>query len=260
MLHNFKYLEKQAKDARLALLEIIFNAKAAHIGSSLSCIEILLACMEIQNEDDSLVISKGHAAAGLYACLNARGLMADDVLRSYGADGSKLFGHVSKESGHGIEFSTGSLGHGLPYGVGLALGSKRANRPKNVFVVMSDGELNEGTTWESALLASHHKLDNLFAIIDRNGIQSMQGTEDTLALEPLSAKWQAFGWNAAEVDGHSFQQVIDSLSQGNTGRPNVIIANTVKGKGVSFMEGDNRWHYAPPSSRELELAKRELGG
>ena len=260
MLHDFEHLEKQANVARLGLLEIIFKSKAAHLGSSLSCIEILLACMEIKDVDDSLVISKGHAAAGLYACLNARGIMPDEVLRSYGADGSKLFGHVSKESGYGIEFSTGSLGHGLPYGVGLALGSKRANQVKNVFVVMSDGELNEGTTWESALLASHHKLDNVFAIVDRNGIQSMQGTEDTLALEPLSAKWRAFGWNTAEVDGHSFQQVINSLRQERTGKPNAIIANTVKGKGVSFMEGDNRWHYAPPSHKELELARRELGG
>lgn len=250
--------KKRALIARRALIETIYRAKAAHLGSSLSCIEIFISSLDFVHVPDSLVISKGHAAAGFYASLHANGVLPEEVLRTYGQNGSILFGHISKESGYGITFSTGSLGHGLPFGLGIALGSRLIEEPRKVVVVMSDGELDEGTTWESALLASHHGLSNLIAIVDRNGIQSIGGTEDTLALEPLREKWLAFGWNVMEVDGHSFEELNVALNCGSSGRPTVILAQTTKGKGVSFMEGDNLWHYRPPNEGEMLLALAEL--
>jgi len=250
--------EKKALLARRTLIEAVYRAKAAHLGSSLSCIEIFISSLDFTNEPDSLIISKGHAAAGFYASLHANGVLPEEVLRTYGQNGSVLFGHVSKESGFGIQFSTGSLGHGLPFGLGLALGSRLMDRTRKVVVVMSDGELNEGTTWESALLASHHGLSNLTVIVDRNGIQSIGKTEDTVALEPLKDKWLAFGWKVIEVDGHSFVQLNEALNHGDGGRPTVILAQTTKGKGVSFMEDDNTWHYKPPSEGEMRLALAEL--
>jgi len=253
-----KNQEKRALIARRALIEAVYRAKAAHLGSSLSCIEIFISSLDFANEPDSLIISKGHAAAGLYASLHANGVLPEEVLRTYGHNGSVLFGHVSKESGFGIQFSTGSLGHGLPYGLGLAFGSRLMGRTRKVVVVMSDGELDEGTTWESALLASHHGLSNLTVIVDRNGIQSIGSTEETLALEPLKDKWLAFGWNVIEVDGHSFGQLNGALNHEDDGRPTVILAQTTKGKGVSFMENDNVWHYKPPTEVQMRLALAEL--
>jgi len=250
--------EKKALLARRTLIEAVYRAKAAHLGSSLSCIEIFISSLDFANEPDSLIISKGHAAAGFYASLHANGVLPEEVLRTYGQNGSVLFGHVSKESGYGIQFSTGSLGHGLPFGLGLAVGSGLMGKTRNVLVVMSDGELNEGTTWESALLASHHGLSNLTVIVDRNGIQSIGRTEDTVALEPLKDKWLAFGWKVIEVDGHSFGQLNDALNHADDGRPTVILAQTTKGKGVSFMEDNNIWHYKPPNEGEMRLALAEL--
>lgn len=251
--------EKRARIARRALIEAVYRASSSHLGSSLSCIEILISSLDFAGEADSLIISKGHAAAGLYASLFANGAMPEDVLQTYGQNGTVLFGHVSKESGHGIQFSSGSLGHGLPFGIGLALGARLSGSQRRVVVVMSDGELNEGTTWESALLASHHELANLTVIVDRNGIQSIGKTEETLALEPLEEKWLAFGWNVIKVDGHSFEELNEALNHGAKVQPTVILAQTIKGKGVSFMEGDNVWHYKPPTKGEMRLALAEIG-
>lgn len=247
-----------AKLARRSLLEIIHTAKAAHIASSLSAIEIFLASMTSNDSTSLVIVSKGHAAAGYYSCLFTLGKMTKEVLYSYGENGTTLFGHVSKESGHGIPFSTGSLGHGLPYGVGRALGRKRQVTPGQVIVVCSDGELNEGTTWESALLAAHHKLNNLTLIVDRNGIQSIGKTEDTLALEPLTDKWKSFGWEVLEIDGHDASSLVRAIEAGPQISPRVLIAKTIKGKGISFMENDNVWHYRPPNPDQLHQAIREL--
>ncbi len=247
-----------AKIARRSLLEVVHDAKAAHVASSLSAIEIFLAAMTANDSSSLVIVSKGHAAAGYYSCLFALGKMSREVLYSYGVNGTALFGHVSKESGHGIPFSTGSLGHGLPYGVGRALGRIRHANTGPVIVVCSDGELNEGTTWESALLAAHHKLTNITVIVDRNGIQSIGRTEDTLALEPLNDKWKSFGWEVVETDGHDLVSLLRAIEGGTRKAPRVIIAKTTKGKGVSFMENDNLWHYRPPNSDQLDQAIREL--
>jgi transketolase len=251
-------LKNAAKLARKSLLEIVHVAKAAHVGSSLSAIEIFLASMTAFESKALVIVSKGHAAAGYYSCLFALGKMTKDVLYTYGENGSILFGHVSKESGHEIPFSTGSLGHGLPYGVGRALGRTRQGKDSQVIVVCSDGELNEGTTWESALLAAHHKLGNLTMIVDRNGIQSIGRTEDTLALEPLFEKWDSFGWEVIEVDGHDSGLILKAIESSPQSKPRVIIARTVKGKGVSFMENNNLWHYRPPNQEQLAEALQDV--
>ena len=251
-------LENLAKVARKSLLEIVHSAQAAHVGSSLSSVEIFLASLTSFDSRSLVIISKGHAAAGFYSCLFAMGKMNKEILSSYGVNGSSLFGHVSKESGHEIPFSTGSLGHGLPYGVGRALARRRLGKVGQVIVVSSDGELNEGTSWESALLASQHKLANLTLIIDRNGIQSIGKTEDTLALEPLVDKWVAFGWDVHEVDGHDSDAILNAIELSPQSKPRVVIAKTVKGKGVSFMEHNNLWHYKPPNQNQLADAIREI--
>jgi len=247
-----------AKIARKSLLEIVHAAKAAHVGSSLSSIEIFLASMTAFDSQSLVIISKGHAAAGYYSCLFALGKMTKESLYGYGENGSALFGHVSKESGHEIPFSTGSLGHGLPYGIGRAIARKRLAKRGHVVVVCSDGEMNEGTTWESALLAAHHKLDNITLIVDRNGIQSIGKTEDTLALEPLADKWSSFGWQVTEVDGHDAERLLRKIESGQQSKPQVIIAKTTKGKGVAFMEDNNVWHYRPPNQDQLTEAINEV--
>lgn len=255
---DVKDLKAKAKIARKSLLEIVHAAKAAHVGSSLSSIEIFLSSMTAFDGQALLIVSKGHAAAGYYSCLFALGRMKKDILYSYGENGSTLFGHISKESGHGIPFSTGSLGHGLPYGVGRAIGRKRLGHAGNVIVVCSDGELNEGTVWESALIAAHHNLENLTLVIDRNGIQSIGKTEETLALEPLPEKWRSFGWEVFETDGHDIEALLGAIELDQSNAPRVIIAKTIKGKGVAFMENDNLWHYRPPNSDQLNEAVRRL--
>jgi transketolase len=251
-------LKHVSMEVRKKLLVMIAQAKAAHIGSSLSAIEIFVACMETLQDSDSLIVSKGHAAAGYYATLVEFGILSEQDLKTYGTNGSRLFGHVTRDVSLGIPFSTGSLGHGLPYGVGLALGLKRKNREGKIFVIASDGEMNEGTTWESALLANHNGLDNLVLIVDRNGIQSIGDTESTLRLEPLDLKWRSFGWHVEEVDGHDLSSLLFALGKSVSGKPIVLIAKTIKGKGVSFMEGDNLWHYKSPNQEELKRALDEL--
>jgi transketolase len=257
MQAEITFLQEMASASRKKLLEIITESKAAHLGSSLSAIEIFLTCQFVSKPEDKIVVSKGHAAAGFYATMHALGKIDHETINTYGKNGSILFGHITQNEAIGIEFSTGSLGHGLPYGVGICLGRKLSGSSGRVFVVCSDGEMDEGTTWESALLANHNNLDNLVLIVDRNGIQSIRGTEETLKLEPLAKKWEAFGWDVVEVDGHDFVELISEI-QVNRSCPKILIAKTIKGKGVSFMEGDNKWHYKPPTDLELAAALSEL--
>ena len=256
---------KIAHNSRISALKMVSSAKAAHIGSSLSCIDILsviysevAAINADEDKRDFVIVSKGHAAAGTYSVLGNSGHMDLGLLDSYGLNGSLLGGHVTHTKNNMITLSTGSLGHGLPYGIGIALGKKRKNLGGRVFIVMSDGECDEGTTWESALLAYQFKLDNLFVIIDRNGIQSLSKTEDTLQLEPFAEKWRAFNWDVETIDGHSHSQIEDAFKVSSG--PKCIIANTIKGKGVSFMEDSVLWHYRPPSDSELETALKEISG
>jgi len=261
--------QRLAARARLSAVKMCGTAKAAHIGSSLSLIDILAVLYSgaanidptkvDDPERDIVIVSKGHAAAGTYAILANAGFFPLDWLDDYCVDGGPLGGHVTKGRVPGVELSTGSLGHGLPFGVGVALGLARRATRGRVFVVMSDGELDEGSNWEAALLAGHHDLANLTVIIDRNGIQSLGSTEATVRLEPLAAKWTAFGWATIDIDGHDHAAIAESLQIAATDvRPTVVIAQTVKGKGVSFMEDQVLWHYRPPTGDALASALSEL--
>jgi transketolase len=200
-------------------------------------------------------MSKGHAAAALYSILHIAGFISAEDIDHYGQNGALLGGHVTSGI-PGVELSTGSLGHGLPYGVGIALARKIDSKQGRVFVIMSDGECDEGTTWESALLANHHKLDNLVVIVDRNRLQSLTDTELTLKLEPFSAKWEAFGWTVREISGHDLEQLNSACEASSS--PICIIANTTKGKGVSFMENSVLWHYRTPNNEELIDALKQI--
>jgi transketolase len=211
---------------------------------------------------DRFVLSKGHGSAGLYAVLAERGFFPLERLAEFYRDGSHLVGHVSRSGIHGVDASTGSLGHGLALACGMALAGMRDGRPYRVFALLSDGECDEGSTWEAALLARQHRLENLVVIVDYNKIQSLGTVSAVLELEPFRQKWEAFGWSVREIDGHDLQAISRALVTVPflAGRPSCLIAHTVKGKGVSFMEGQLLWHYRPPDSSELARALAELGG
>ncbi len=251
---------------------MITKAKAAHLGSSLSVIDILtilfgkIAKLDLVNSDslesDQVIVSKGHAAAGTYAVMANCNIFSKEILETYCADGSLLGGHVTYGKVPGISLSTGSLGHGLPFGLGLALARQRAKAKSFVYVVLSDGECDEGTTWESALIANQFNVGNLVVLIDRNRHQSFGDTESTISLEPLTAKWESFNWRVFEVDGHDHDamfELLANLKENQSDKPAAIVCNTVKGKGVSFMENNVVWHYRPPSVDQLNQALQELG-
>lgn len=249
---------------------MVHAANSSHIGSCLSIAEILAVLytrvLRIDPRDpgdpgrDRFILSKGHAAAILYAALAERGYFPLQDLGGYCRDGSALTGHVS-HGVCGVEVSTGSLGHGLSLAIGMAIAAARDRRDCRVWCLLSDGECDEGSIWEGVLFAPHHKIDNLVAIVDYNKIQSFGRVSDVLELDPLAEKWRAFGWHAIELDGHD----CDALEQACAavpampGRPTVIIAHTVKGRGVSFMENKLEWHYKSPSDEQLEQALLEVG-
>jgi transketolase len=253
---------------RAQVVELSHHAKAAHLASSLSCIDILAVLYEsvlrLKDDDpnwpnrDRFILSKGHAAAALYAVLARKHILTNDQLRSYGQEGSLLEEHPSPRL-DGVEAATGSLGHGLSIGNGIALGSRIQGQGFKVYVLLSDGECNEGSTWEAALFASRHQLSNLCAIVDYNKWQATGRSQEVLALDPLAEKWRAFGWDVDEVDGHDHEQLEAKLRAHSEKGPRMIVAHTVKGKGISFMEDDNNWHYRIPTSEEVQLAKVELG-
>lgn len=250
-----------SKASRISTIKMTSAAAVSHVGSSLSVVDILSSTFSLysyQNKIDflDLILSKGHAAAALYAVLDSLNFL-DASLENYCKDGSTIYGHINHKASKKIPLSTGSLGHGLPFGLGMAMASKIKKVEKRIVVVISDGELNEGTTWESALLASHHNLKNLTVIIDRNRIQSLGHTEQILKLDPLPPKWQSFGWDVVEIDGHDHKSIIQALLK-DPEKPLCVIANTVKGKGVSFMENELKWHYKYASPEEVELAIGEI--
>lgn len=253
-------------------LEMSHISRGSHIGSVFSVAEIIAVLYTgaarvfpdrpEAPERDRIILSKGHAGSAVYAALAETGFFDVEKLKTHYANGSALSGHVSSRGNPGIEFSTGSLGHGLAVGAGLALGAKMDGERWRVFVVMGDGECDEGSVWEAALQAAHYGLDGLTAIIDRNRMQSLDFTENTLKLEPFEDKWRSFGWQVRSVDGHDTKALREACAwagknRGN-GRPSVIIANTVKGRGVSFMENDILWHYRTPQGDEYEAALKEL--
>jgi transketolase len=244
-------------------------ARAPHVACALSCVDILTALYfksarvgpdKVERPDrDRVILSKGHASAALYACLAEAGFLDPATLHDYAADGSVLAEHPSRGTLPGVEVTSGSLGHGLGLGVGLALGARMRAEDWRVFVILSDGECNEGSTWEAALWAPAQGLANLTAIVDFNRFQAIGRSTDITALEPLADKWQAFGWDVREIDGHDFGQLVPVLERPLSGKPRAVIAHTIKGKGVSFMEGDLEWHYRPPSADDLRRALQEVG-
>lgn len=261
--------EKLAKKIRLHALEMTHLGKSSHIGSILSIADILAVLYgEIMNYDpqepskdnrDRFILSKGHAGAGVYAALSESGFFPSELLKQHYSDGSIFSGHVSHKGVPGVEFSTGSLGHGLSVACGMALAAKIDNKNHRIINLMSDGECDEGSNWEAILFAPHHGLDNLVNIVDFNNLQSIYSTDITMNLQPFRAKWEAFGWEVIEVDGHNHNQLTDALKKKKTiNKPLCIICSTIKGKGVSFMENNNLWHYRTAQGDEYENAKKEL--
>lgn len=264
-------MDMLARHMRGALVSLSHEKRVPHLASELSCIDIIAAAywnvLKVDPSDpkaasrDRFILSKGHAAKALYVALGYRGFFPIDLLASFTDEGGPLPEHPGPDCAPGVELATGSLGHGLPVGVGLALSARLAGRGNRVFVLLSDGECNEGSVWEAAMLAAAQSLDNLVAIVDFNGWQATGRSREVMALDPLADKWRAFGWSADEVAGHDIAAVTDLLRAVpfSAGRPTAIIANTVKGKGVSFMEDDNNWHYRIPSADEVRAAYDELG-
>ncbi len=260
-----------AKRIRLATLRMICNAKSSHLGSAFSMADLLAVLYSrILRVDpnapewpdrDRFILSKGHACAPLYAVLAERGFFPKEWLDDFYLDGARLAGHATHLGVPGVEVSTGSLGHGLPMACGMALTGKRDACAHRIFTLLSDGECDEGSTWEAALFASHHRLDNLVSIVDYNKIQSLGTVAEVLDLEPFAAKWQAFGWSVREIDGHNLEEIEGTLKSVpfEHAKPSCVVAHTVKGKGVSFMENQLLWHYRSPDTDEMAKALAELG-
>lgn len=253
-------------------IEMTHLSQGSHIGAILSVADIIavlyasVAFVDPKNPKmatrDRIILSKGHAGAAIYAALAESGFFPVPELKTHYQNGSKLSGHVSHKGVPGVEFSTGSLGHGLSVASGMAMAAKLDGEPQTVFCILGDGECDEGAVWECALTSHHFKLDNLIAIIDHNKMQSLDYCENTISLEPFADKWKAFGWDVVSVDGHDHNELFNSLQYGKTkrnGKPTMIIANTIKGKGISFMENNILWHYRyPHEGEEYDQSLKEL--
>ncbi|MGQ0683685.1 transketolase [Bradyrhizobium sp.] len=264
-------LKGEAARLRGKIIDMSHAAQAAHLASSLSCADVLVAAYwHALNIDpkkptdplrDRFILSKGHAAAALYATLAMKGYFPIEELKTYCQDGGRLAEHPPANLLPGVEAATGSLGHGLPLGCGMALSGRIKGETFRVFALLSDGENNEGSVWESAMFASAQRLENLCVIVDYNKWQATARSNETLMLSPLRDKWAAFRWDAYEIDGHDVGALADAMRRvpNGSGRPVALIAHTVKGRGVSFMEDDNNWHYRAPNAEEVVRAHKELG-
>ena len=256
-----------ANKIRQNALRMVHRAKASHIASALSITDVLAVLygnvMKFDSSDenymdrDRFILSKGHACVAVYSTLAEVGLIPKEQLQTYGNDSSWLMNHISHKV-TGVEFSTGSLGHGLPFGVGKAMAAKALDASWRTYVLLSDGEMDEGANWEALMFAAHHKLTNLTAIIDYNKFQSLDTVANTLGLEPLADKLNAFGWLVHEIDGHDHQKIIEAFLALGSEKPTIILAHTTKGKGVSFMENKVEWHYKNPNDEQLAKALAEL--
>lgn len=264
-------IESLSKEIRGRIIQMSHQARAAHLGSALSCVDILTTLYQrVLNIDpfnpkargnDRFIMSKGHAVSVLYAVLAAHGFFPENLLEEYASPGSNLEEHPGVDGVPGVEIASGSLGHGLSIGVGMGLCAKIKKLDSKIFVLMSDGECNEGSVWEAAMFAAARKLDNICAIVDFNKWQATGRSCEVMALEPLRKKFEAFGWSCFEVDGHDVKALVELFEKPlfSSGKPVAVVAHTVKGKGVSFMEDDNNWHYRIPTKEEVLLSKKELG-
>jgi len=267
-MRSDKELGKIATKVRKEILMMSYKAQVGHVGSSFSIVEILIELyFRILRVNpihpnmayrDRFILSKGHAAPALYAVLKEKGFLSQRELNLYCCDGGVLEEHPNHRV-KGIEISTGSLGHGLSIGIGMALAAKLKKSTFKVFVLLSDAECDEGQTWEAILSAAHFNLDNLIVYLDYNKVQALGKKKDVLNIEPLTNKWETFGWSVAEADGHDFKSLHNAyLSILQTGNPKVVICHTVRGKGVSFMEHVTQWHYLNPTKQHVKKALREL--
>jgi transketolase len=267
---EIKELSQHARQLRKDILDVTFWAGGAHVGGSLSMVEMLvLLYYKYLNIDpknpsmadrDRFVLSKGHAGAGLAPLLARRGYFDFELIRSFNKFKSPFGMHLDRHKVTGLDASTGSLGHGLPMAVGLALGARRQSMAWRTWCLLGDGECNEGSVWEAAMAAAHYRVTNLVTLVDRNRFMVDGGTEQVMALEPFADKWRSFGFAVREADGHSFAELSAAFDAAiaEASAPTVIIAHTVKGKGVDFMENDVRWHYGGLDSDMLEKAKRRI--
>ena len=263
-----KTLLELSDQSRLEILRIISSAGLGHVGGDFSVIDILTTLyfsvlnVDPQNPEkedrDWLILSKGHCAAAIYVTLARSGYFPQEELSTFMKPLSLLNGHPSRGKVPGVETSTGPLGHGLPVGVGGAIAAKLQNNSRQVFVIVGDGELQEGSNWEAAMSASHYKLNNLTVIVDRNGLQQGDSTENTNQLEPLNEKWTSFGWEVFHIDGHSPTDILEAINKPRSEKPRVLIAKTIKGKGVSFMENKAEWHHKVPSLDQVTAAIAEI--
>jgi len=261
-------LHTSANEIRRRIIATIEKAGLGHVGGDLSVTDILVTLFEgvlridparpAWEQRDRFILSKGHCAAALYSVLASCGYFPTDRLSDFAAPLSPLNGHPNRRKVPGVETNTGPLGHGLPVGVGCATAAQIMGQPWRTFVVLGDGELQEGSNWEAAMYAAQRGLGSLTAIVDRNRLQQGASTADTNELEPLADKWTAFGWEAQVVDGHSYEQLLNILQRAPGTRPRAVIANTVKGKGISFMENGVEWHHKVPSAAQVEAAMKEL--
>lgn len=269
--NDINEIKRIANEIRKMTLGLVYKSNTSHIGSSFSVADILAALysgiLKIEPEKttsknrDRFILSKGHACPALYVALALRGFFPISTLDTFCVNGGRLGMHPNVDCVPGIEVATGSLGHGLAIGEGMAIAGKNDGLTYRVFVILGDGECNEGSVWETAMSASHLKLDNLIAIIDYNKIQAFGNVKDVLDMEPFAKKWESFGWGVKEIDGHNIQEIIEALSKVpfKKGAPSVVIAHTIKGKGVSFMENELLWHYKSPNEKEFKAARTELG-
>lgn len=269
-IYTIKELYKLANTIRLDVLNMSYKAQVGHVGSAFSVIEILVTLyfkiLTINSKKpndhlrDIFILSKGHAANALYPILSRRGFFPRTWLSTYCQDDGRFGEHPETPHTPGIEWPTGSLGHGLSVGSGIAYGMKYDKINRRCFVLLSDAECDEGEVWEAALFAGHHKLNNLIAIVDYNSVQALGKTDDVLSLHPFDRKWKSFGWNTIDVDGHNIRELIEAFSSGLKAKdkPTIIIAHTIRGKNVSFMEHIIDWHYLTPTKEHIKAAKKEL--
>ncbi|MBN1764824.1 MAG: transketolase [Sedimentisphaerales bacterium] len=264
-------LEEKAKELRRTIFEVICKGGGGHIPACLSIVEILTVLYEKilrinpnnprEHDRDRFILSKGHAGVALYSVLADKGFISREQLYTYGHAGTDLGGHPDMHKVPGVEASTGALGHGLAFGLGMALAGKMDKKEYRVMVLLGDGECQEGTVWEAAMSAPQHLLDNFTVIIDYNKLQALDRLDNIISLEPLAQKWQSFGWQVREVDGHDMNQLLVTFENlpFTPDKPNLVIAHTIKGRGISFMENVPIWHYRLPNEEEMNIACRELG-